>query len=338
MGAAWMSRRAVISTLSEIVGYKSGLALNRAQILGHLARQGNRFYGRDDDGLRIRSEEFEEMVSQLLYRVGVVDSPVNMPPGIALFHQYKKDAKALDLSNKVQQLFMDMFDQLMQSAEQSGTKRIDPEPYLDEAMRLYGPAGCLMSIEFIKLLAESQEHSPWGKIRQVDWKDTRELDDLFKSEHLATQYGEFFDQRFVTYLERNFNDIDQVHWRQFEGLTAEFFDRLGFHVEVGPGRKDGGVDIRIWPTTGQQDKPPTVLIQCKRQKATVEQVVVKALYADVSHESASAGLIVTTSRLAKGAVAVNSARSYPIGEANRKTLKVWVEAMRTPGSGVFLGE
>ena len=48
--------------------------------------------------------------------------------------------------------------------------------------------------------------------------------------------------------------------------------------------------------------------QCKRQKEKVGKVVVKALWADVQHEKASPGLIVTTSRLSPGAKEVCAAR------------------------------
>ena len=79
-------------------------------------------------------------------------------------------------------------------------------------------------------------------------------------------------------------------------------------------------------------------MQCKREKEAVGKVVVKALYADVKHEDARLGLIVTSNALAPGARKVCLARSYPILEANRETLNSWVEEMRTPYSGVFLGE
>jgi restriction system protein len=62
---------------------------------------------------------------------------------------------------------------------------------------------------------------------------------------------------------------------------------------------------------------------------------VKALYADVLHEKAASGLLVTTSSLSPGARKVCEARSYPVKEADRKTIQRWLEEMRKPGAGVI---
>ena len=78
------------------------------------------------------------------------------------------------------------------------------------------------------------------------------------------------------------------------------------------------------------DMPPALLVQCKRQKAKVSKVIVKALWADVLHENATSGLIVTTSVLSPGARKVSTARNYPVDEADRETLRQWVHQMRTP--------
>jgi restriction system protein len=81
-----------------------------------------------------------------------------------------------------------------------------------------------------------------------------------------------------------------------------------------------------------------MLVQCKREKKKVGKVVVKALWADIYDEGAESGLIVTSNALAPGAEKVCEARNYPIEQANRATLRKWIKAMRTPGSGIFLGE
>ena len=98
------------------------------------------------------------------------------------------------------------------------------------------------------------------------WSDIRDLDELFRSERLKSPHGEFFDQRFVDFLAANFDDIDEINWRQFEGLAAEFFNRSGYGVRLGPGRGDDGVDIRLWPSDADDGdtKPAVTLVQCKR--------------------------------------------------------------------------
>jgi hypothetical protein len=53
-------------------------------------------------------------------------------------------------------------------------------------------------------------------------------------------------------------------------------------------------------------------VQCKRQKEKVGKVVVNALWADVEHEKAKSGLIVTTTAVSPGARKVPAVRAYPI--------------------------
>jgi restriction system protein len=150
-------------------------------------------------------------------------------------------------------------------------------------------------------------------------------------------YGSFFDQRFINYLSANFEKIGEIHWRQFEALAAEFFVRSGYEVDSGPGRIDGGIDIRVWKAKSLATDPPAMLVQCKRQKEKIGKVIVKALWADVVDEGASSGLIVTSSTLSPGADTVRRARSYPIHVAARATLRSWVEQLRNPGKGIFFG-
>jgi len=188
-------------------------------------------------------------------------------------------------------------------------------------------------------VAERLYQSPFNSIRRVEWHDIRELDELFASEKLESPHGEYFDQRFVNFLAENFDDIDNINWRQFEGLAPEFFGRLGFEVKIGPGRADDGVDIRLWPTeAAASNLPATVLVQCKRERRKISKTVVKALWADVDAEGADSGLVVTTSSLSPGARQMWTARGYAIEEADRETLREWLDVMRTPGTGVFLGE
>jgi len=202
----------------------------------------------------------------------------------------------------------------------------------------HGLPGATMALELLVGLNADQHRSPMSHFRSTEWKDIAELAELFRSEKLNTPHGKFLDQRFVDFLSHNFESIDQINWRKFEGLTCEFFEKMGFRVEIGEGRDDGNVDARIWSPAKPEAGPPLMIVQCKREKAKVGKVVVKALYADVTHENAELGLIVTTSALSPGARNVCTARSYPVVEANRQTSKRWISAMRTPYSGIFLGE
>ncbi len=339
MGAIHFPSGTFPAAITEVVGYKSGLALSYEQILEHLenpeyveiAMAGN------DGFVRVRSEVFEGIILGLLYKLGRVSSPEPISPFISVFRKYKEDAQASEVAMQV----MEMFGKFLRESVdkfRGDAKGMDPTPFLDEVLEEHGFLGAEIGIELCRLTNASVEASPWSRIRSIEWKDITELEKLFESESFSTNHGQFFDQRFIDYLHQNFGRIDEINWRQFEGLTAEFFIRMGFHVEIGPGRNDGGIDIRVWPTKEAASKPPAILIQCKRQQKKISKVVVKALYADILDENADSGLIVTSSTLSPGAARVLTARSYPIDQANRETLKEWIAAMRVPGSGVFLGQ
>ena len=235
--------------------------------------------------------------------------------------------------NAISDDFMKFIQQSLDDSNLRRGQRIDVSPFIRMCLETYGSQGLEMADNLVSStmvwLEIKSSHFP----TVANWKDEVELEDLFRAEGLETQYGSFFDQRYIDYLHRNFEDIDRVNWRKFEGLTGEYFDRQGFRVEMGPGRRDDGVDVRVWPGEESPESPPAIIIQCKRQRQAVSKVIVKSLYADVLDSGASSGLIVTTSKLAPGAREVCAVRSYPIGEADREMVRKWVQEMRKPGLG-----
>ncbi len=199
--------------------------------------------------------------------------------------------------------------------------KIDPSPFRLECLDRFGTFGLEVADELItKFAIQLTIHSCHFPVVS-DWADTAELEALFQSEGLDTHYGRFFDQRCIDYLHRDFDDIDRINWRKFEGMTAEYCDRQGFRVDLGPGRNDGGVDVRVWPADGAVAGPPAILIQCKRQRQSVSKVVVKSFYADVLDANATSGLIVTTTKLSAGATDVCKIRQYLLRLAKRSTLR-----------------
>lgn len=333
MGSIIITRSRLLGSLTETAGYKSGLVLTKELLIEHLPDYEDYLVGDDDDVLRVRSEVYEEMFVELLTTLGAAPKRRSYLLGMGFVMRYKDDPTLKALAEDVLQVFIKM-----NVAAQPGTGPIDLTPFLKECGRLHGAKGFELGMAFVEDITASLHRSPWNQFRLVDWKDRAELKDLFQSEHLTTQYGKFFDQRYIDYLNENFGAIDRINWRKFEGLTAEHFEREGFLTKLGPGRDDGNIDVRIWPKEAKEDMPPLILVQCKRQESKVGKVVVKALYADIVHEGAKSGLIVTTSSLAPGAAEVRTARGYPIEEVNRGAVRKWIEAMRTPENAVFLGE
>lgn len=332
----WVNRGQLIGRTSEIIGYKSGLALTLEEFNDIVPIEFHSIWiGNNSDLLRIRSEEYENLITSLLYKVGNISSPSNIPSNIVLFKKYRDNQKLLNIFYDVRQSLLLFMQKTFQT---TGEKLIDPTPFLKEVIKKYGEDGFQIAKEVLEGFNLELHRSPWGSIRETEWEDIAQLEELFKSESLETLYGKFLDQRYIDYLSHNFDSIGHIHWRKFEALTCEFFEKQGYYVEIGEGRDDGGIDARVWSDEKEINGPPTILIQCKRHKSKIEKTIVKALWADIQYLGAESGLIVTTSSLSPGAERDCKVRSYPIEQANRNTLKQWVNVMRTPYKGVFMAE
>jgi restriction system protein len=374
MGAIWCKKGELISSTGEIVGYKSGLALSIEQLKFFTLDGYEDIFAADQNRtIRIRAEEYEMFLAHILYKLGVISTDNIASFIIILFHKYKEEEKALatfleqalglytffekeleEMSEKSFIPFPSVFENknIMEAILHIATtmiifiqKRVEEnefnfrkELFRTSVLKCNQYKRDEILEAFLVGLTDYVQRSPWIQYQSVQWKDRRELSDLFNSEQLHSCHGEYFDQRFINYLSSQYNDIGDIHWRQFEGLAGEFLYREGFVVEMGTGRNDDNIDIRAWKEKATEDTPPTILVQCKRQKNKVGKVIVKALWADIEYEKAQSGLIVTSSALEPGAQKTQVARAYPITEINRATLKNWILKMRTPWTGIFLSE
>ena len=338
MGSIHFEVASMFGSLSDVVGSRSGLALNESDVRALLAREEDeRFVEylalQEDDWVRLNSVVYEDMVECLLYRVGRLERRHNPLPGGDLYRKYRNDRKALELVSRISDEFTKFMDEVLDDPSHGRGHKIDATPFVITCLKEHGIQGFEIANNLVEGLAVMLEINSGYCPAVSEWEDEAELEELFRSEGLETLYGTFLDQRYIDYLHRNFEDIDRINWRKFEGLTGEYFDRQGFRVETGPGRGDDGVDVRVWPGRESSKSPPAIIVQCKRQRRAVSKIVVKSLYADVLDAGASSGLIVTTSKLTPGARDVCAVRSYPIGEADREMVRQWVREMRKPGLG-----
>lgn len=368
MGAIWFSRACFLGTVGELIGYKAGIALDEHQMADFSPTEyKDHFSGDLDKALRVRSEEFEEIIASLLYAVGNISSPNIAPLGVGLFHQFKHDPRQLRLytqlveamSERLAALVFDnepapvpntplaesTFDSFLAHASRLsstlGSERVlgfNRTEFAEYAYATFGEQGLSIAHQMIADFNAEIHRSPWLGFRQISFKDTVELSELFKSESLRTSHGTFLDQRFIDFLNAHEADVGQMNWRKFEGLVGEYFLREGYIVDLGPGRGDDGIDARIWTEKPEPGDPATIIVQCKRQKNEIAKVIVKSLWADLIAEGAKSGLIVTTSKLAPGAANTISARQYPIQVVDGNAVTRWLRSMRSPEMGPFLAE
>ena len=337
MGAVVFGKGELISAIAESVGFKSGLSFSYKRMLNFVSEWSrNLLESNDKFCVRVRPEEYEELYFDVLHGTGY--APLNASPYMHLFtpflvKNYKDDKEKFDIGLKIYELYGKWLkremDILIYSGQIEYGMTISPDSYLQECHAKYGRTGYALALQLLFTQSNYQKYSPWYNLRRVNWKDKAELEDLFVSESLKTYYGSFIDQRYIDYLSNHLDDVGQIHWRKFEALTGEFFKRNGYEVVMGSGRNDGGIDIRVWKDKEDKENPPMILIQCKRQKEKVQREIVKALWADIVHEDADSGLIVTSSQVSSGAKEDCKVRGYNISFAEKENLEKWIKSMRT---------
>jgi len=122
----------------------------------------------------------------------------------------------------------------------------------------------------------------------------------------------------------------RMHWRQFEYLTGEWYQRAGFEVEVTPGRGDRGIDV-IARRRKENGETEMVIVQAKRRsgKRSVEINDVKALYYDRFDTGATSAVIATTTRLAPGGRDMVKAHKFEIYAEEKTNVLNWLTKMKT---------
>lgn len=317
--------------ISETVGYNAGVALSYEDITDLMSdfSGDNIFLNDKNHAIRIYSGEVESILCHLYWRIGAIESPDTQLCLMRLSQKYRNTDKYRHFRKVA-----DDFGKYIYSFQDSSGP-ID----LDEFMKKQTPIACKEELFFIGqivlgLVEDQRYRRHWQPPINEDFDSRLSLGELFNSEGIVATYGQFIDQRFIDYLARNTDDIDLINWRKFEGLVAEYFHRYGLKVEIGPGRNDDGIDLRIW-YDGTEIGSSLVVVQCKREKRKISKAVVKALWADLINEKAESALIITTSELSPGAKKTCSQRKYPISEINREAVIKWIRTMRSPVAGFY---
>jgi hypothetical protein len=128
----------------------------------------------------------------------------------------------------------------------------------------------------------------------------------------------------VRYLADHPEKMYDLNPRSFEELVAELFRAKGYDVELGPGRKDGGVDIRAFLRS--DIGALLTLIQCKRYGPThkINVDAVRQMNGVIHRDNATAGIIVTTSTFTRDARSEQQQLEHRIHLAEYADLTKWL--------------
>lgn len=344
MGAINFGRGSFIPILSEIIGVRSGLALTEEELRQHAGEGWDDLWTHLDKRaeVRVRSEEFDTLVLTILQKIGATNAIPGMDPFLELAVTAQTNEER-ELHDSIMEAWSNwIFGELKRRCKSGELKwnsgfsgpPLDPTPFVDDVLQSHGVDAAGIALQLIGRIDEYQRVKPWAQLHMFDRKQVVALEDLFKSESLGV--GVFIEQQYLDFMAANKGALAEINWRKFEALTAEFFDREGYEVALGPGRGDGGIDVRVFDANDKSRA--LILIQCKRYKATVPMIEVKSLYSDMQWEGVERGMIVTTSRLAPSARKTISVRGYDIEEADQATVERWLESLRTPRTPVFFDE
>lgn len=323
-------RQYFLDTIVELTGVKSGLAVTIPQALGLLdADESSGWWHGESEGLlRVDFDEFQESFIRVLHGVGAI-SDRRGPQGL-LVELCRNNTIVVPEEDDGEEFFSSM-PPLMQSMsylESVVTRHLLGEIQLPRELASLPAFDCLLQEYELRDVMSS--NMPTNR----KWDGITKLSDLFESESAPANSDAYFDQRFIDYLHAQPGDITRMHWRQFEHLTAEFFRRLGYRVTIGPGRNDGGKDV-VAVKDHEIVGPEMIYIQCKRlgEGYEVEIDHVKALWATISDDRVTRGMIAATSRLATGAKSYCDARSYRLKAAEGDNIKEWIRHMASHGEG-----
>jgi restriction system protein len=350
LGAFRTTGRSISEWLSELVGRRVGLAVSDVDLRrsANVWGYGDWFPQISDDPMRVRAETCEALAYSALDHFGSIGAwRAQLPLARVVAENLREHESAEYLAEtaiailrarvagRTSHSTKDIYfiqDWHLKSLDLNDNLKMD---LLAEARQDDGESlEHAMSVT-LQELARRQSLSLWGThFRECEWADVVQLSDLFTRESTLTTCGRFIDQRFVNYLVGNYDDIGFINWRKFEALVAEYFHRSGFEVELGPGRNDDGVDIRVWEKDSGREASSLIVVQCKRERRQIGKVTIKALAADVKWNRARKGLLVATTDWSPGARTVARTRGYPVEEVNREAIRSWLDAMKTPGVGI----
>lgn len=136
------------------------------------------------------------------------------------------------------------------------------------------------------------------------------------------------NEELYNYFLLNPESIFEISPRKYEELVADIFKNSGYDVELTPSTGDGGYDI-IAIQNNKLTGCKKYLIECKRYKRErkVGIGVVRNLYGIVNLESATKGIITTTSSYTKGAKELAKNNQYKINLLDYNNLRDWVKSM-----------
>lgn len=292
----------LIDWLLSVAAKKSGLEIEEEQLFKVIKNDSllAKIHKNKKEPVSLDEIEYEEFSRILLCSIGTISSSCD---SVLVFNSLDKEYDSFDLN---QEKILQQFISFLKDEISRNDQIISFVGFIESIIENNGMPYLPFAIDVVNSFVEHIIASPYSSQTKYSNVDAISLNDLFVSGKAGSQIGDFFDLRYIDYLYKNFDDLSKVHWRKFEELTVEYFEKQGYDVKLGPGTKDGGIDV-----TAKSNKE-LLLIQCKRWKNAIDVKTVKALHDDVSYKNASAGVLVSIKGISKDSKKIIKDRDYKI--------------------------
>ncbi|BBC24986.1 hypothetical protein [Pseudanabaena sp. ABRG5-3] len=186
MGSFTLTNQEFVCILSEATGFKTGVALDKEQLLQLFPDESIYKKTLSVDSkqyIRLHSSDVDEIFVQILYYLGNVEYQTNISSTTRLREKYKKDDILLSIYESILMLFIQHHELMIQKAISNKTKLLDPTEFMTEACHKFGEIGLRISYEIINgTVEDSHCNLSFPRIRRFNWEDTVNLESLFKSE------------------------------------------------------------------------------------------------------------------------------------------------------------
>ena len=106
---------------------------------------------------------------------------------------------------------------------------------------------------------------------------------------------DILDQELYAHFAGHPDQLSNLQWREFEEIVAALLESQGYKVELGLGRNDGGVDIKLLQRDPIGDILTLVQVKRYRPDRKIRLEAVQALYGAAMADSAEKSMFVTTS-------------------------------------------
>jgi HJR/Mrr/RecB family endonuclease len=170
----------------------------------------------------------------------------------------------------------------------------------------------------------------WAEISKILSGETHSLDykapDVKKLESPIIQLDfSTISEELTTYLLNNPDAMHNVSPRKFEELVAYIMEKHGYEITLTQQSRDGGIDIFALKNDGFGNI--LTIVDCKKYSANnpVGIAAVRGMYGTLQIESASHGIIATTSRFTADAYNLAQEYKYQLSLKDHADILKWIQ-------------